>query len=185
MIDPLLKFRVAAYALIDSERPSFAFPLLRTAGSNHFAMQNVDEVTHKIRGFNRVDVGHAPIITFTGPTVRVGDEQVFVFVSKTKPIAGSLDAIRDDLVATLRSRTGCPPSTQLQIAELVGTDDEKIKARVRMRNFIAETIGAEAANKFVTSSILRTSLWDALVHSATSKAEQIGYLQREDTLGPL
>ena len=58
------------------------------------------------------------------------------------------------------------PAVGLQIAELIGTAEEKRAAREQVRRVIDNRSGPAAAQAFYQGSVLRTTLWDCLIASA-------------------
>jgi hypothetical protein len=61
------------------------------------------------------------------------------------------------------------PATPLQIAELVGTVEEKRSARADMYRLVSSSSGSQVGRAFYEGSVLRSALWNILLANASSE----------------
>jgi hypothetical protein len=146
----------------------FAIPVFRYPDDpSLLAVQEIDELNGRIRGFRILEDSNAPLISVPRLTASVGDDQVYAFISSSNAVhVGSLQALRPSL-ASFAEANFLRHSIIVQIKELIGTGEEKKVARARMRKFLLEEQGAAAARSYYEGSVLRSILWNCLLCVAT------------------
>ena len=131
------------------------------------AIQEVDEQLDVVSGFRVLDGDAADAIPIcNGRISEVGRPQIYVLVTENNTVhAGTLTEL-EPILRSFALRSSDHPAIALQIAESIGTIDEKLGARVRMRHVIAEKSGFGVAQAFYQGSVLRKVLWDRLIAAA-------------------
>lgn len=147
----------------------FALPLLKHPENEQLRLiQEIDEQYDTVTGFRLLDGDTSAEILVRADVISyVGQPQIYVFLKDESVFAGTLH----ELEPVLRSFLASPlehPAVSLQVAELMGTAQEKRGARTLMTRVIAERTGSVAAHSFFGGSILRTELWNHLVAAAPS-----------------
>jgi hypothetical protein len=164
---------VVGCLLLDADSPGFAIPIVADPDRpGRWTIQEVDEVANSVVGLTPIDDDNADIIPIqNGPEITIGGDIVFAFVeNRSKIYSGTLKDLRDRLRA-LAIAFRQWPGIILQIAELIGSKEEKKAARAEMRRLIGKRSGESAATAFYDRSALRIALWDkVLAHAVDAKA---------------
>lgn len=153
-----------------NEPIGFALPIFSDqADSPKLTIQEVDEITGRIVKFRPLDYSGTSLMSVDGPSLRVGDEQIYAFLTGAGKInVGPLVSLRpilEQFAEENLSRT----ALILQIRELIGNAEEKKVARVRMQRRIAEQQGQSAARSFYEGSVLRNAMWACLLAAAPNE----------------
>jgi signal transduction histidine kinase len=159
---------VLAAIRFNREGPGFALPILRHPNDAKLqAIQEVDEQLDVVSSFRVLDGDATSAMPIrNGPFSIIGQPQIYVFVTEAKTAhVGTLAQLKPFLRAFV-VRCSDYPAIALQIAELIGTTEEKRDARMRMRRVIAEKSGLAVAQAFYQGSVLRKVLWDRLITAA-------------------
>jgi hypothetical protein len=162
---------VAACLNLSGDGLGFALPLLQDPGeSNVWLVQEVDELSGVVAGFKILEGDvNSPIPVANGPTSRVGGPLIYAFVTEDGVgQAGTLVTLGPLLQAFIIRRPE-RSAIKLQIAELIGTTEEKRAARTAMRRTVLERSGETAAHRFYEGSMLRHVLWARLIANASDE----------------
>ena len=165
------RLRVVGCIPLDQGAVGFALPvLMHPTDPPVFAVQEVDEISGRVRGFLVLERQKLPLIHLVANSyVGIGDEQLYAFVVTPDNITvGTLTKLR----AVLEQFADANPTRLgliLQIKELIGSDYEKKIARAAMQQLLLEAHGSLSARSFYEGSVLRTVLWSRLLSMATSK----------------
>ncbi len=165
--------RVVAGLRLDGGGAGFALPVfLDHINTDVKLIQEIDELTNCVVGFRPLLGSGMPMISIqSGPFAYIGKPQIFVFLDEGNKIyAGNLAEI-ESILRKFASRCKNRVAVALQIAELIGTNEEKEEARIRMREVIFKKNGEATANAFYEGSVLRYAIWDRLLANATGPAE--------------
>ncbi|BCG84800.1 hypothetical protein MesoLj113c_09100 [Mesorhizobium sp. 113-3-9] len=100
--------------------------------------------------------------------VKVGDEQVLAFVTENRSAHIGTVGVISPILRSFISRFPDRHSIVLQVAELIGDQQEKKRARVVMREEVAKTAGARSARAYYEGSALRSAVWTNLLAAAPS-----------------
>lgn len=149
--------------------PGFALPLFTDPiWPNGWAVQEVDELTRRVRSFLKVDGSLQNIVPITdGPKSGVGENLIYVFVEANgQQHAGTLDVLKNALRG-LAINYRLYPAVLVQIFELIGSIEEKRAARSQMTRAIPTKSGA--VDTVFQQSVLRAALWDRLLTYAASE----------------
>lgn len=148
--------------------PSFALPIFaRDDSSTKKFVQEIDELTGFVKGFREIHTSPM-LLSSQALEIKVGEKPIYAFILENETMcAGDLSALEPQLRAFLAR---CPdqPAILLQIAELVGSEQEKQSARSRMGNVIAYSNGQDSRRAFFSGSVALTDTWNALLRNATS-----------------
>jgi hypothetical protein len=151
-------------------KSGFALPIfVHPENASILLIQEVREISGKIGAFKILAETDLPLLaTQNAVEAVVGGNPIYAFVADDgNAYAG--DAIQ--LQTLLRDFSAKNPSrygTNLQIAELIGSETDRKIARAKMRHAVAEHAGANAAADFYTGA-LRSILWTALVQGAPNE----------------
>jgi hypothetical protein len=186
----LVKVREARLSYLlpfDKDEAGFALPIfLDTSRPNLPVVQEVDEYRGVVARFKILDGDIASALEMeSGPLSRVGSPQVYAFVTEDGTIhAGTLEQIEPDLRKYLSRH---PEQIELahQIAELVGTPEEKRYVRQEMQEVIRSTGGVQAASSFFHQDLLQTDVWRWLVSNAPSAEAARGIYRARRQIDPV
>lgn len=154
---------------LDVEPIGFGLPVLMDAAdSKILAVQKIDELSGRVSGFLELETPNREIIHAPGPPVGIGDQQIYAFIDVTRNVAlGTVATLRPILKAFAEANPTLA-GVNLQISELIGTDQEKKAARARMRIVLLDRQGDESARSFYEGSVLRSVLWGRLLAMAAN-----------------
>jgi hypothetical protein len=172
-------------ALRFNEGATFALPIFQDpADPNHCLVQEIDERLDLVIGFKVLDGDTSAAIAPRNRAVSiVGKPQIYVFVTEDGCAhAGPLSELETTLRTFVIAHPN-HPAVCLQIAELIGTLEEKREARQQMTRVIAERSGSGAAQAFYQGSVLRKVLWDHLLAAAPNGAAAARILLARRRLG--
>ncbi|WP_316198524.1 hypothetical protein [Bradyrhizobium sp. SZCCHNS2002] len=164
------KARLIGYRMLSKMDCGFALPVFSHPEHRHnLAIQEIDELTGRIVGFRTLEDANEQELPLNGPFVELGDEQLYVFVSSSNNVhVGTLVALRPKLKQFSEDNVS-KSDIALQIAELVGSPEERKIARIRMQKLFLRSQGAAAARYFYEGSALRSALWSCLISTAASE----------------
>lgn len=147
--------------------PSFAIPLFASARfPDRRLVQAIDEISGRVSGFRALEGADKERgVAVNQLRVSVGDEPLQAFVSESDEAhIGTISELKPFLMACTE-RYSDNAAIVLQITELVGTDEAKRLARIKMRDCIYSLAGERAAEAFYEGGTLRAALWEVLVSS--------------------
>jgi hypothetical protein len=152
--------------------------------SKKFCIQEIEEPSGIVVGFRSISGDFRRALPVAnGPTVIVGGSQIFAFITEDNALhVGLLSELETSLRGFSRRR---PDSLAiaLQIMELIGDDDDKRRARIRMRSHILSRAGNTAARAFYEGSVLRSLLWEKLIKGASSSEAAARILRARSKIG--
>lgn len=147
-------------------------PCFRAADDDRWFVQDVNEYTGEVIGYQEisgVSSSHLRKIQPT-PAPRLGAAPTYVFLSADgKTFRGPLSKIGARLKALLKANK-LSPALNVQIADLVGTQKQKVAARREMFALLKVQQGESAARAYYEGSALRSALWDGLLARAPDAA---------------
>ena len=148
----------------------FALPVFaRPSDPKRFFLQRLDELGKQIAAFEAFDETEGlESLPSEGPAARIGTDPIYVFYEGRKYYAGPLNSL-EGYLRDFSARHVRKSEVNLQISELIGTIDEKRKARIQMERFISQQSGRDAAQEFYRRSTLHASLWSHLLAGAPNK----------------
>lgn len=154
----------------DVDPPGFALPILADPlRPNLRLVQEQDEFRDLIGSF-RILEGHIArvipvpegnVAALNGPMIhafRTVDDAMHV---------GTLEKLRP-ILAKFAEEDGYP-AIALQAAELIGSIDQRIRARARVFDLIKSQTGEGSARDFYEGSALRSALWDRVLRTAATE----------------
>lgn len=165
-----------------SNDAGFILPVFNTFGMDGFFIQSPDIRSINISEFILVqDFSHEEILKVSLTLhAEIGDKLIFGFQDDLGAIAiGDLDSLSGFLQSYLS--TGLETSAGLQIAELLGSSEEKKKFRTKMANIVELSTGEHASDNFSHSSVFLNALWDKLV-SIVSDGSKLSELVKHKKL---
>jgi hypothetical protein len=150
-----------------SDSQGFAMPLFQQGTESCWYTQVSDGLRAPTAHVVRFDVASDPVVALTSEvTVREQDRPVFVFIVRGSLVAGHLGDVRDDL-ERYASQDSSEPAVRLQIAELVGNQSERRRARQEMTMVIEKLSGGLTAHQFRTVSLGVSTFWQLLLEAAS------------------
>jgi hypothetical protein len=155
----------------EQNKSGFALPLF--AHPENFALklvQEVDEISGKVSGFRILEDADQPYIAISNVAqTAIGHDVIHAFLSDDGTAHAGTSLQLAKLLRDFTRRNPNRRATNLQIFELIGTEDEKKSARAEMRQTIVQQAGANAAANFYEGSTLRSILWSRLVKEARNE----------------
>jgi hypothetical protein len=131
------------------------------------SIQEIDELSGRIRAFRTLEHSESQILHVAGPSIGVGEEQIYAFVTAPEAIhVGTLRTLRP-VLEQFAETNGARHGLVLQIRELIGTNQQKKIVRAQMRMWLLDKQGAAAARSFYEGSVLRSVLWGRLLSAAS------------------
>lgn len=148
----------------------FALPILRSPRNPKVNfVQEVDEYTGNIMRFLEIEeVSEKFVFSSSELIVNIGDEQVLAFVTEDGLCHIGAAAVISPILRSFVSRFPGRHSIVLQVAELIGDQQEKKRARVVMREEVAKAAGTRSARAYYEGSALRSAVWTNLLAAAPS-----------------
>lgn len=163
------KAKLFGYIFLDNHPPCFALPLFRheSGSCGQALVQEINEINGLVSGFRILEDQNSHIIQCSLTCIaQVGYPYVYVFVDSANfVVAGTISMIGESL-KFYADEYKQNAALSLQIAELVGSVEEKQLANLKMREAITEKSGEMAAFRFYEGSVLRTRLWEFLLSKA-------------------
>jgi hypothetical protein len=159
------KAKIYGCVPFDNEQNGFALPIFTSANCPEYLLvQEVDEVSGVVSGFAQFDSESAMILRIYDEIyAHINGLLIFSSIDEGSSIhSGNLAEI-EPILNNYRQRRPQSLGINLQIAELVGTPEQKQFARSGMRKLIEERTGEIAAYSFYEKSALRIALWDLLI----------------------
>lgn len=164
----------------------FALPLFGDVATNGcLYIQIPDETTNLVSGFARLDFGIKTydLAPLDGPIVDIGSPIVHVFIDELGEIhCGDATTLSEKLLDFHKNN----PDEKiicLQIAELIGDDEAKAKARSVIREVIQLDFDEATAKAFYEKSVLRAVLWEKLIAAANSSEAASKILAMRSSMG--
>ncbi len=160
--------RVSGYVPFQDRTPGFMLPVVSYPGQpGRWLIQEVDEYTNSVSAFRPMNgLVSSTVIPIRGPSVRIGGAVVHAFVADTGAVHTGTAQELEPLLRAFLAQHPDEAAVAVQVAELVGTSDEKRSARARMRRAVLEQTGPTSARAFYEGSTLRLALWDRLLAAA-------------------
>jgi hypothetical protein len=161
--------RLTAYAPFETgDEVGFALPVFQSK-DGHYLVQHVSEFDGRIERFDRVDTSGTELVRAQSSLeVSSGDYAHYSFVNESK--AWHIGTLKDMKPELIRFYNKCSDYIflNLQIAELVGSNEMRVEARLRVHQSLAGRAGHAASRAFVVAT-LRHSLWSCLWDSARNR----------------
>jgi len=150
--------------------PCFALPVLGHGGQHSpFSVQEIDPRNDTVMGFKEILIESShPMEVDNGPEVSIGDRQIYAFIDSTgRSVVGNLASLKPILCHELDNGE-LDPTLILQIAELIGSSEQKNLARTRMFEKLRDLDNLDSAQNFIYKSVQRAAYWDKFFTSATN-----------------
>jgi hypothetical protein len=174
MPDSLL---VTSCLRFDADRPSFALPLLKDPANTAIRyIQEIDQTSNLVARFRKLEGETENEIPITRwQKSQIGFPQIYCFVDQEGVVWSGTLLELEPILKAFMEEYGSQAGLILQIADLIGTADEKRITRQHMKQVIDERSGSEPARAFYQGSVLRSELWDRLLSEArdADAADQI------------
>lgn len=163
--------RLHSVVRFDSEGACFALPVFSGDGRK-FYIQDVFEYGNKIRAFREFVFDNDEFIEIESEIeLALSDEQILSFVDDVEKVhVGTVSALEQVLREFLQRRPD-EIAVCLQIAELIGSAEEREIARSKMQELVLDLCGSTASRDAFAVSGQYVRLWSDLINSAKDAQE--------------
>lgn len=182
MKSPEVSASAIAYARIYStDVVGFALPLLLIPGNAGYFIQEMDDNGDIVVGFKEFDLESEKVEKLPQTrSIKTGDSQFFVFLTKEKILSGNRSEIEHDL-RVFAAKNSQNAAIILQIYQIIGSSQERRNARIDVRRLISRRLGPRGEEAFHLSAV-RSAFWGNLVSKWKLKEDPVRLTEIKSTL---
>jgi hypothetical protein len=177
-VSQISQAKLISYAPYSQDPVGFALPIFcQINDPGRPFVQIIDEIEQTIHHFRPLDSSeYTPLHSVPSLLAAAGDRPIYAFIDNREAIIGALPDISERL-RTLIEKSDVSVFTRLQIAELIGTREEKAHFRELVDKNIKKLGIWSSRNESFKESVAYTEMWDRELAGAVSRAEKEAVLK--------